>query len=346
MKNHDLVGFYQSRDAAEHARDDLLAAGFDRDDVKVYANSGSSSGGGFWDSIKEALGISDDDDRALYDEAARRGASAVAVSLDDADAPPAQRAIAIMQKYQPMDLDQHATQWRAQGWAGSQQSTRSTSTAATQATNRAAAASTTTGQTQARAANMQQGQQAIPVVEEELQVGKRRVAAGGVRVLSRVTERPVEEQVQLREERVNVERRPVDRPVADADRAFQERAIEATESREEAVVAKQARVVEEVMVNKEANQRTETVRDTVRRTDVDVQQIPAGQQTTSTSTGNTAYADEFTKQIAADQRYRGRDWDSVEPEFRQNFESRYPGNRWDQFKDAVRRNWDRTRNKV
>jgi len=344
MKNHDLVGFYQSRDAAEHARDDLLAAGFDHDDVKVYANSGDSRGGGFWDSIKSALGIEDDEDRALYDEAARRGASAVAVSLDDADAPPAQRAVVIMQKYQPLDLDQQAQQWRAQGWAGSQQSTRSTPTtgAATQATNRAAAASTTAGQTQARATTAQQGQQAIPVVEEELRVGKRRVAAGGVRVHSRVTERPVQEQVQLREERVNVERRPVDRPISDADRAFQERAIEATETREEAVVDKRARVVEEVLVNKEANQRTETVRDTVRRTDVDVQQIPGGQQ----QTGSTAYVDEFTNQIAADQRYRGREWDSVEPEFRQNFESRYPGNRWDQFKDAVRRNWDRTRNKV
>ena len=66
MKNHDLIAFYPSRDMAEHARDELLHAGFDRDDVKVYANDGSNKGGGFWDSIKEACGMVDDEDNALY----------------------------------------------------------------------------------------------------------------------------------------------------------------------------------------------------------------------------------------------------------------------------------------
>ena len=95
---------------------------------------------------------------------------------------------------------------------------------------------------------------------------------GGVRVESRVEEVPVEQDVQLREERVHVERRPVDRPVTDADAAFREGSIEVTERAEEAVVAKEARVVEEVVVNKEVGERTETVRDTIRRTDVDVRE--------------------------------------------------------------------------
>jgi uncharacterized protein (TIGR02271 family) len=113
----------------------------------------------------------------------------------------------------------------------------------------------------------------IPVVEEELRVGKREVEKGGVRVTSKVTETPVEEQVRLREEHVNVERRPVDRPLSEADNAFREGTIEVTERAEEAVVAKQARVVEEVVVNKDVNERTEQVRDTVHSTDVDVQNI-------------------------------------------------------------------------
>ena len=87
---------------------------------------------------------------------------------------------------------------------------------------------------------------------------------------SYVVETPVEEQVALRQERVDVERRPVDRPVTEADRLFQERAVEATETTEEAVVSKEARVTEEVVVRKEAEERTETVRDTVRRTEVEV----------------------------------------------------------------------------
>ncbi|HEX8423782.1 MAG TPA: YsnF/AvaK domain-containing protein [Pyrinomonadaceae bacterium] len=121
--------------------------------------------------------------------------------------------------------------------------------------------------------NVYRGETTIPVVEEELQVGKREVERGGVRVESRVEERPVTEEVQLREERVHVERRPVDRPVTDGDNAFREGTLEVTERAEEAVVSKTARVVEEVVVGKEVAEHTETISDTVRRTDVDVQEV-------------------------------------------------------------------------
>jgi stress response protein YsnF len=86
-----------------------------------------------------------------------------------------------------------------------------------------------------------------------------------------VVETPVEEQVTLREERVAVERRPADRALGDADEAFQERTIEAEERSEEAVVSKEVRVTEEVVIRKEAEQRTETVSDTVRETKVEVE---------------------------------------------------------------------------
>jgi len=86
-----------------------------------------------------------------------------------------------------------------------------------------------------------------------------------------VVEAPVEEQVNLRQERVDVERRPLDRPVdASSDALFRERTIEAEERAEQPVVNKEARVKEELVVNKDVEQRTETVRDTVRRTEVEV----------------------------------------------------------------------------
>ncbi len=89
-----------------------------------------------------------------------------------------------------------------------------------------------------------------------------------------VEETPVEEQVNLREETVRVDRRPVDRPVSDADTAaFQEGTFEVRETDEEAIVDKQARVVEEVVIDKDVEERTETIRDTVRRTDVDVEDL-------------------------------------------------------------------------
>jgi hypothetical protein len=58
----------------------------------------------------------------------------------------------------------------------------------------------------------------IPVAEEQSVVGKRPVETGRVRVYGRVSAKPVEESVTLRDERVNVERRAVDRPLTDADR--------------------------------------------------------------------------------------------------------------------------------
>lgn len=74
-----------------------------------------------------------------------------------------------------------------------------------------------------------------------------------------------------------MERHPVDRPATEAElgNAFEEKSVELRETAEEPVVAKTARVVEEVDVDKEVSTRTETVRDTVRRRDVEVEDLPA-----------------------------------------------------------------------
>ena len=111
----------------------------------------------------------------------------------------------------------------------------------------------------------------IPVIEERLNVGKRQVSDGRVKIRSYVVETPVREQVSLRTESVRIDRRPVDRPVARGEDAFRDRTVEAQANSEEAVVSKTARVTGEVVVKKEAGQRTETVADTVRSTKVDVE---------------------------------------------------------------------------
>lgn len=121
------------------------------------------------------------------------------------------------------------------------------------------------------AGTSEEEREVLPVVEEQLRIGKRDTERGRVRVRSYVVERPVSEQVSLRSEHVNVERRPVDREVAAGEDAFRERTIEAVEHSEEAVVSKEARVVEEVAITKDVSQREETVRDTVRRQDVKVE---------------------------------------------------------------------------
>ena len=122
------------------------------------------------------------------------------------------------------------------------------------------------------------GGETVQVVEEELEVGKREVATGGVRVTSSVSEVPVEETVTLREEKVAAERTPASRALSpeEAEAAFQGKTVEATSTREEAEVTKQARVVGEVLIGKQTKEREETVRDTVRRTEVEVEKVEAG----------------------------------------------------------------------
>lgn len=123
----------------------------------------------------------------------------------------------------------------------------------------------------------QEQQKSVPVVEEQVSIGKRKVLRGGVRVTSKVSERPVEETVKLREETVEVEQNQADRKLSpeEAEKAFKEQAVELAETAEEAVISKEARVVGEVSLSKSAAEREETVQATARRTDVKVEEIEA-----------------------------------------------------------------------
>ncbi len=114
-------------------------------------------------------------------------------------------------------------------------------------------------------------EEVIPLSEEELRVGKRTVDRGTTRIRRYVVEKPVEQDVNLQSEKVTAERRqPIGTTAGPGAGAFEERVVEVRETAEEPVVSKTARVAEEVVVGREATERTETVRDTVRREDVEI----------------------------------------------------------------------------
>jgi len=235
-----------------------------------------------------------------YAEGVRRGGALVTVSAPDERV---DEAAMILNRHGAVDIDQRTSQYRETGYTRfdhdapaytteqiTTERARYNTPAATTASTAAAFAGNTTAATATTpdatvttnttavtggTREVHAGEQvAIPIVEEQIQVGKREVESGGARIHSRVVETPVEEQVQLREEHVTVERHAVDRPVTQADVTnFREGVIEVRETAEVPVVAKEARVVEEVVIGKEATQRTETVRDTVRRTDIDVDEL-------------------------------------------------------------------------
>jgi uncharacterized protein (TIGR02271 family) len=143
---------------------------------------------------------------------------------------------------------------------------------------------------QARTGATENGSRAIaeerlPVIEEELRIGTREVVRGGARVRSRVEEAPVTQDVELIEEFVRVETRPAARPVSEQELEqaglLRERVIEIAQVREEAVVNKEAFVREEVVVSKTTERRVEQIHETVRRTEVETEELgvdPAGER--------------------------------------------------------------------
>lgn len=259
-----LVGMFDSLADAERARDMLLREGVQQSAMHVAnneslsatttADSDSSDHRGFFSRL---FGLGDSDETAsTYSDAVRSGHAMLTVTLpDESDA---SRVSSLLESSGAIDVDERARAYRA----------------SSQATQR--------GDTL--------GNDTLKVVQEELQVGKRAVETGGVRVRQFVTERPVQEQVQLCQERAIVERRPVDRVLQPGELEglnLGDREFELRERGEEAVVGKQARVVEEVAVGKKAEVRTETIEDTVRRQDVDVEQLTAAQQTQRQQPGST-----------------------------------------------------------
>jgi uncharacterized protein (TIGR02271 family) len=185
-----------------------------------------------------------------FAEGVRRGGTLVTVNAPDDEM--AEEAAEIMRRHGAINIDERTAQWKATGWTGS----------------------TAHQETYTEGRAQVEDEQVLPVVKEELQVGKRQVERGGVRIYSHVTETPVEATVRLREEHLNIERRPVEQTGSIAnEQAFKEQTFEVRETTEEPVIAKQAHVVEEVVIGKEVTEREENIRDTVRKTDVDIERL-------------------------------------------------------------------------
>lgn len=339
-ENTIIAVFHNSTDA-QSAATELEQAGISRDDIYLETGADTSRGrktepeGGFIAWLKSIFKEDEHPDRSTYEAAVQRGNCLLRVDADEDDIPAIED---VLNRHSPVDV-------HAEADAGEEKVRYSAG--------------------QGRAAADRRGKRdAIPVVKEEVQIGKRQVLRGGVRVYSRVVEEPVEETVQLREERVRVERQPANRAATEADLAARgEQVIEVQEFAEEPVVAKQSRVVEEVRVGKDVSERTETVRDTVRRTEVNVEQTPGGpgaqfddsdfradfQNRYGTSGGSyetyqPAYR--YGYDMASDPRYRGRSFDDVESDLRTDYGRRYPNSTWEKMKDAVRYGWNKVTGKA
>ena len=335
--------------------------------VALFGAGVGAAAGGLIGALTD-LGIPEEHAQ-YYGEGIRRGGVLVTVAATEERSA---EAVSLLSRHHPIDLSQRAEEWRQSGWSRFDphaEPYRAPAAGAPTSAGRAFAAGASRASHAAPTTPAQRDKverdAVIPVVEEDVQVGKR-ATERTVHVSTTVHEKPVEAQVHLREERVTVERRPVDRPASAADQAaFKEGVIEMTETVEEPVVSKRARVVEEVVVHKEARDRVETVRDTVRRTDVDVEHEKTHQEsalrgfetydagfrrhfttTFAQQHGATydmympAYRHGYT--LAHDQRYSKRDWATFASEAQRDWERDHPGT-WERFKEAIRHGWEEVR---
>ncbi len=310
MSKQTITAFFDTRSRAERAALAIKQAGLPADvsvspdtvvdDLGVTGGHAGATGPkktGFWASLEEMFGGSDD--HATYTEGLRRGGTMLTAHVDDAST---DKAIALLEQHGAVDLEEREETWRSEGWIGGSTggamatsgvagvgatalAMTGTAPASVTATETRGAAPVAKAAAAARTAATGK-EDVLQVVEEQINIGKRAVRRGKVRLHSYVVERAVSENVTLRDETVSIDRHAVDRPLAalGAD-AFKERTIEMEEVDEEAVVGKTARVVEEIGIRKEVTDRTETIRDTVRSTKID---IDDGRTVGGTRTGFTA----------------------------------------------------------
>ena len=285
MASETIVAVFSTAGHAEAAIADLVEAGVPAASIKHYARDETDAGaahaeadtghhGGFWAWLTGQETTHEQHD--VYDRSIASGQTVVTVIGDGSNI---DHLYTLLERHNPVDIEERdATTASTGGIAtGATAGAVSTTTLADTtprvaptagATPRVASATDTTltGNTEA----------VIPLSEEVLQVGKRVVDRGTTRIRRYVVERPVEEQIRLRDETVSVFRRPATSAATVGADAFRDQEIVMNETGEEAVVGKTAHVVEEVVVHKGVEEHVETVHDTVRREEVEIEG-PAGQ---------------------------------------------------------------------
>jgi uncharacterized protein (TIGR02271 family) len=322
-----VIGLFDDRTEAMNAYSALQADGFSQSDLDILTNDDRDDE----PKLAKIRQYVPEPDSSIYLEGVRMGGTILTARADNNRM---QRAAEIMSGYNMVNVQDRARDWRATNADLPEMSTT--------ANNR----------------------NVLEVIEEDLEIGKETVERGRMRVYSVVTEQPIEENISLREETVRVQRRPVDRTVAADPTLFQEKSVEVVERAEVAHVDKVARVVEEVVVGKEINERVETIHDTVRRQDVQVEEVGVstgmgGRRDFSTYENDfrTYYTSNWANSgmtydqyapglrygydLAYNDAYRNKRWSDIEIDARRDWEARNPGTAWDKVKSAVQHSWEK-----
>ncbi|MDQ0393891.1 hypothetical protein [Labrys monachus] len=120
-----ITAMYDSRADADAAADKLAEAGISRSNIQVMAGSTANDEfadtlddspreeGGFWATLKSLF--MPDEDRYSYAEGIRRGSTVLSVTVAEADVG---LTSGILEEYGAVDVQQRASEWKADGWSG------------------------------------------------------------------------------------------------------------------------------------------------------------------------------------------------------------------------------------
>lgn len=318
-----VIGLFGDQNEAKRAYTALFENGFARADLDILTNDDKSDEPKLAH-MREWIPKPDVD---IYLEGVKQGGTVITANVAESAAP---RAAEIMSGYNMVNIKEKAQEIQQ-----------------------------TSGRSDLKLSEPSKNPNVLEVVEEELQVGKEAVERGRMRIYNVVSQHEVKQDVGLRDETIRVQRRPVNRNVELNPDLFKEKSFEMVETDEVAKVGKIARVLEEVSLDKEVTEKIETIKDTLRRQDVKVEQIPMARpytdyesdfrsfydknlKSSGTSYDKLAPAYRFGYELATKEPFRSSPWNAVEADSKRIWEEKNP-NTWDQSKGVIKYAYEKVR---
>ncbi len=264
MGYEKIVTLFDTAEHADAAKRNLEMAGFSADDISLASKQSMGEGEqtlrepGLWHRLFG--GDIEQHEATVYGNTVDSGGVVLTLRAPEADVP---KAMGILNAHNAVDVENRAVE---HGLIDAK---------ANAAPPAAAAPAPKVAAAAAAAVSAGNRDEVLRLAEEQLNVGKRLVQEGTTRIRRFVTEKPVEAQVTLHEEHAEVVRRAAANPESLQDVDWGDKTIEVTETAEEAVVSKTAHIAEEVVVSRSGSDHVETVRDKVRRQQVEVDKVPA-----------------------------------------------------------------------
>lgn len=259
MAHEKIVTLFDSATQAEAAKRNLIKAGFPDRDISLISGERLKSEGkairhpSIWQRL---FGDTVDREYAdVYSEAMESGGVLLSLRAQEDDVA---KAMTILYSHDSVDVPSRVRR----DAAGSRDNPQLNREFAGETNDKEAIRTSLTGD--------ESEDEILRLAQEKLEVGKRLVSEGSTRVRRYVVTDRVSEDVSLHEQHADIFRRAIDEPAYLGDIDWSEKTIEVAESHEQPVINKTARVTEEVVVRKDTNQRVETVSDTVRRQEVDI----------------------------------------------------------------------------